>query len=210
LLGQSGDIFGIASSLFSGLALFAVATTLWFDLAERRSARKPLLVCTVEQANEVTLDEASISQPRTIRLRASLQVAAENDTALNVSVTSSLSAGALRLPLGSSAIQHPLIIGRSSEVEFVDRINQDNVEKLIRHIEREGFLTLNIDAACDSIEGVSWLTSVSYKLSFRNDDLDLLKKFTHDAAVASQAWEPEPAIALKYTVLEGSWRHTRS
>jgi hypothetical protein len=208
-IGQSGDAFGVASSLFSGLALFAVAATLWVEYAARRSSRKPLLVCTIEQAKEISFDEPSHTQPRSVRFQASINVKAANDTAMNIVVKAKVEAGKFDIDLGSKYVQVPLLDGQSNTLEFCERIGEKKIKALVDEIARSTDIKLFVDARCNSLEGVIWETSVSYSLNFTNGDDDLMRKLLHDETALLLAWQGGAAVSMKYQIEDDSWLHKR-
>lgn len=206
-LGQSGDIYGLASSLFSGLALFAVAATLWADYSARRTSIKPLLVCTIDDAKELLFDDPVHTLPRSVRFAASVVVKAANDTALNTSVSFVLSVGKFSLSLEEQDVQVPLLAGQAANIEFLKRLDATSIQQLIAEVDSGKTMTLHMEASCDSMEGLSWKTHVTYKLRFKNSDIEMIRKLMHDEAVLIEAWKNGAAVALHYEVVSGSWKH---
>lgn len=207
-LGQTGDTFGIVSSLFSGLALFAVALTLWSDVAARRRSRKPLIVCTINQDREVFLDEPSHSDPKEIRFSAYLDVMAANDTALNAKVEAKLMIGThhtVQLPSGH--LQMPLLAGKPQTLSFLTRLNHSVIRSMAHQFDEKKQVQLMLSATCESLEGQRWQTSVTYLLSTKKESLDRLKLLDGDEVESKTAWENAAAIALFATVSPGSWKY---
>lgn len=205
-LGQAGDTFGIASSLFSGLALFAVAVTLYFDFAARRSSRKPLIVCTIDPVNEISFDEPNHTSPRSVRLIANLQVKAANDPALNTSVSATFHAGSFHIDLGTKHVQIPLLNQDFVTLEFPKRTEE--IGKLLAETRTKAPMSIKINAICESIEGLRWQTSVTYILRFRNlDDRAKLSTLDEDERSLLEAWQGRAAIALQGEVEPNSWKY---
>ena len=208
MLGQTGDTFGVASSLFSGLALFAVAVTLWTDHAARKKSRKPLVVCTVNKDNEILIDDPSHTRPREVRFSAHIDVEAANDTALNTSVKARLTIGGRgSVELPASIVQVPLLPGKTQTVEFLTRLDHAGIKEMIRQFEMGKTLRLELCARCESIEGVEWATHVTYELEIVKKDLERLRLLDGDEEAAKSAWQNAAAISLKAKVVPDSWRH---
>jgi hypothetical protein len=207
--GQSGDIFGIVSSLFSGLALFAVAITLWNDYSVRRTSVKPLLVCTIDENKQLAFDEPHHTVPRSVRFRVSVAVKAANETAMNVMAHAHLEVGDLRLDLDKRYVQTPLLVSQQEVLEFSKRLNEAEIAQLINQVNQGHSLMLNLRARCDSMEELSWITQVTYKLTFRNSDVEMIRKLQHDEAKLLEAWQGGAAVDLLYEIKPGSWWHQR-
>lgn len=206
ILGQAGDTYGVVSSLFSGLALFAVAATLYADFSARKSSRKPLVVCTIDPVKEITFDEPSYTQPRSVRLVVSLQTKAANESALNTEVHVKFSCGSFYLDLGQKSVQIPLLNGDSTTLEFSKRI--DEVDTLVAQIGLGLPLLIDVSAKCESIEGLRWETAVGYRLDFRkNTDSTMIRTLTGDEQGLRDAWPADASIALKSQVKENSWKY---
>ena len=206
-LGQSGDIYGVASSLFSGLALFAVAATLWFDFSARRSSRKPLLVCTIDETKELSFDEPSHKRPRSVRFRAAVKVKAAHDTAMNISANLMFRAGNFNLDLGRLHVQVPLLSGDSEILEYGSLLRETEIKMFVDELNQGTKMFLDVSAQCNSIEELRWQTSVTYELSFHNSDIELIRKLTHDEAVLIEAWQGGAAVSLDYKIEADSWSH---
>jgi hypothetical protein len=206
-LGQSGDIFGVASSLFSGLALFAVAATLWVDYAARRTSRKPLVVCTIDETKEVSFFDPAHKRPRSIRFRAAIKVEAANDTAMNTSVDLALRIGKYQLEPGRLHVQVPLLSGQDSVLEFAALIGEAEIKKIIDEFAKGSSMYLDVRGNCNSLEGLNWETAVTYELTFHNSDIELIRKLLHDEAVLLDAWQGGAAVRLDYKIEPDSWTH---
>lgn len=206
LLGQAGDTYGIISSLFSGLALFAVAATLYADFSARRSSRKPLVVCTIDPVKEITFDEPSYTQPRSVRLVVSLQVKAANESALNTEVEVRFSCGSFSMDLGRNSVQIPLLSGDSTTLEFFGRIAA--VDALVTQINLGSQMFVDVSAKCESIEGLRWETAVGYRLDFRkNPDAAMIRTLIGDEQSLRDTWPADASIALKSQVRANSWKY---
>jgi hypothetical protein len=206
LLGQAGDTYGVVSSLFSGLALFAVAATLYADFAARKSSRKPLVVCTIDPVKEITFDEPSYTLPRSVRLVVSLQVKAANESALNTEVEVKFSCGPFVINLGRRSVQIPLLSGDSTTLEFLGRIPE--IDTLVAQVNLGSQMLIDVSAKCESIEGLRWETNVGYRLDFRkNADSAMMRLLIGDEQSLRDAWPADASIALKSQVQANSWKY---
>ena len=90
-LGATGDIFGAMTSLFSGLALFAVAFTLWSDTNARREARKPLMLLSLDD-DSVILRNPLLEPHLQLTLAVNANVVNKNgEAAFNIVLNCSIS-----------------------------------------------------------------------------------------------------------------------
>ncbi|WP_242220109.1 hypothetical protein [Shinella zoogloeoides] len=210
-LGQVGDLFGPISSLFSGLALLAVAVTIWIDVSSRRVSRKPLVICQISEVERIVFDEPVSTRPRGVRFKASFDVRALNDVAMNVVVSAKLKGKGWAKTMEQVPLPVPLTHGGGAEtITVAVRLDASGIGDLIRSYDQREEIALEVSAACQSLEGIRWTTSVDYVLSFRDSDGEKIKALdATDQAVCEAQWANQVMVQPEYRVRVGSWNHLR-
>lgn len=208
-LGATGDIFGAVTSLFSGLALFAVAITLWVDSNAKRIARKPLVVTYLDN-DSVVLDAPSVKESKKLRLTVTAKVANQTgEPALNVRVLSAILASGDRRDAPLVHLRLPLLSGGTEEVTYKAELTGTHLEALLAALTRDNtHVSLEVTTKYHSLEGVAWQTSATYelrcKLGERRRRLNAFRSGTDDF---TQLWENDAAVPLDVDVRADSWSH---
>jgi hypothetical protein len=209
-LGQSGDLFGPISSLFSGLALLAVAATIWIDVSSRRASRKPVVVCQINDEDRIVFDEPSQSEPRAVRLNVALDVTAVNDVALNTTILAKLVSAEWEKSIPSTSLPVPLRDGGSPHtVQLAIRLDEQDIQRLVAAHAAGREIKLAVAAKCESLEGVHWTTAVDYVLRFRETDSDKIKALTGSPENFEKMWANQATVQAEYSVASGSWKHSK-
>lgn len=211
-VGQTGDLFGSISSVFSGLALLSVAITIWFDASQRRSSRKPVIVCLVNDEKRIVFDDITKSKPRAVRASINLDVSVINDVAMNASVKCWLKIGDYPVFIGLYDISTPMQSGGSPIlVDFTHRLGEDEIPYLASELRKHSSsIVLNVETSCESLEGVVWKTAVSHALNFRSSDADKLVALeSTEETELEKLWADQAAVLVDHSVAPGSWRHFR-
>ncbi len=209
-LGQSGDIFGAATSLFSGLALFAVAATIFADLMARRSAAKPLIVCTIDPTKEIAFDEPNSTKPRVVRLNINLKVEAATETALNTCVSAVLNVEGETIDLEKKYVPVPLLPNRSADIQFLKRLDESGIRKIVRCVEGRRHMLLHITTTCNSIENIQWRTTVCYMLKIDGSDgIEKIRQLMGSEEEMKTAWQGGAAVAVQAELQPDSWEYEK-
>lgn len=209
--GATGDLFGAITSLFSGLALFGVAFTLWLDVDSRRESRKPLVVSSLN-ADSVWLDKPTRAPNASLQLTVAAGVYnSTNEPALNVGVSGKVKFASRVLDVTAHSIQLPLNANGSEESKSEIKIEGQNLESLLASLTSDGgeAVTLDIETTYESLEGVKWCTSATYRLYCNAKDrrkrLNAVRSDTDDF----ELWQNDAAVPIDLDVVPGSWRHKR-
>jgi hypothetical protein len=211
-IGQTGDLFGSVSSVFSGLALLAVAVTIWFDASQRRSSKKPVIICLVNDERRIVFDDISKAKPRAVRASINLDVSVINDVAMNAKVRCWMKFGTYPVFIGVTDISTPMQAGSTPiVVEFIHRLGEDEVPELAAELRKhDRSIVLDVETSCESLEGVVWKTVVSHTLSFRSSDAEKLVALDgKEDAELDKLWADQATVLVDCSVTPGSWRHFR-
>jgi hypothetical protein len=209
--GATGDLFGAVTSLFSGLALFAVAFTLWADANAKRDARKPFVVTYLTE-DSVVLDDPS--SPEKAALTLSILANVSNKTgeaALNVSIDCQVSVSGTRQCAVTAHLKQPLVSGGSEEATFKLRLEGEVVQSILSSLTADNSVVeFAVSTYYDSLESISWSTKAVYevrcKVGERRRRLNALRSGTEDFA---ELWKNSAAVPLDVEIRGGSWRHER-
>lgn len=210
-LGASGDVFGAINSLFSGLALFAVAYTLWSDANARRESRKPLVT------NYLDIDSIIIKNPKItpvseIDLSVASKVINKNgEAALNVVLRCQIKAEDVPLANFDSYLSQPLVSAGSEGVEKTISLKGDALAKLLGRLTEDNKpIAFIFEIEYESLENVKWETKVTYDVTCKPGDrrrrLNSLRSRTDDF---ERLWDNGAQVALEAQVRGGSWVHHR-
>lgn len=210
-LGATGDIFGAVTSLFSGLALFAVAFTLWADTNAKREARKPLVIADITDSS-VTLDAPSPKPNQELRLTIAPRIKnSSSEAALNVSVTCTICAEQIKQNIGVQQLRLPLSANSDDDVKFVFHLSDDLLQAALRSLTEDSkHVELFVRTQYDSIEGVPWSTSAIYELRCRPGERKKLNAIRSGTDDFVEHWKNNAAVALDSSVSAGSWTHTKA
>lgn len=207
-LGQSGDIFGAATSLFSGLALFAVAFSLYADLSHRRRERKPLVVCNIDGDNFLSFDKPTIdANPKSFYFLGKISVNSIAETAINAVIIPTIIIREKRFPLEQLHVQVPLEAGKAQNIEMSDVLSREAIDALC---ENQQFIPpsfLEIKTTCSNLDGEVFKSEVTYKVSLRfPDTCNRILSMRHSGLGLDGAWDDRSAISLDCTLVPNSWK----
>ena len=211
-LGATGDLFGAVTSLFSGLALFSVALTLWNDTKSRREARKPLVAAYLD-ADSIILDDAKIKPDREISIKVSTKIKnLTSDAAINVRVAVTLSYDHHNYSIEEHHLEAPLASGVSEEVRVQGEIKGDFLNAFLAALTtQEHHVRLNIRTTYQSLEKVDWTTAASYRLTCgQQSHVDRLNAVRNRAENFAALWSNGAAVALNLHIEKGSWEHRQT
>ena len=231
--GVMGDLFGAVTSLFSALGLFAVAITLRADSQARKVALKPFVVFSLGE-NGIVLENPEFVGASSVNLKISFVLANTGELALNVCVKTSVSVNDSSFDLGLMQLETPLVEGVENEQKTECVLNgaklngiltalqktipKSNGEVSIDSIGSEaavgealpGFVQLNVEVHCNSLEEVGWKTSVSYFLRLASaSDRDKIIAVLHVPQGAAETWNNKATVTLIAKVVPNSWRYDK-
>lgn len=208
--GSTGDIFGAVTSLFSGLALFAVAFTLWTDNQSRREGRKPLLISNLD-SDSLSLESPELGEGGKITLSASVEIANQtHEAALNVSVRATISDVNEEIHLPQKFLPAPLGGQANSKITFSQDINGRQLSSFLSALTQQSAqrVELKITIEYQSLENVRWATCAIYILTCNNQEqrrkLNSVRSNTDDF---QESWANGAAVAITASIEGGSWVH---
>ena len=210
-LGATGDVFGAITSLFSGLALFAVAFTLWLDSNARRESRKPLVLLSLSE-DSVVLKNPSLEPKLELTLVVNADVVNKNgEAAFNISLECALSLDNSILKRHAIALAQPRASEGREEIRFEILLENDALKTILGDLtDEKKCVEFSFDAQYNSLENVKWSTKAIYELRCKVGDrrkrLNSLRSGTDDF---SGLWANGAEVALSAQVRAGSWSHTR-
>lgn len=208
-LGASGDVFGATTSLFSGLALFAVAYTLWTDANARRESRKPLVTSYLDD------DSIIIKNPKItpeIELSISSKIRNKNgEAALNVEIQCQIKAEDRLLTEFSCHLSQPLVSDGDEDIEKTISLKGNELTELLGRLTEDNKpVALIFKIEYNSLENVKWATQVIYDVTCkegnRRKQLNSLRSVTDDF---DSLWKNGAQVSLEAKVRGGSWIHHR-
>lgn len=210
-LGATGDIFGAITSLFSGLALFAVAFTLWSDTNARREARKPLVLLSLDD-DSVILRNPILEPNLGLTLAVNAHVVNKNgEAAFNIALKCLISLDGRVLKTYDLALAQPLASEGKEEVDLDITLEDDMLKTILGALTDENkCVEFAFDVHYNSLENVKWSTRAIYELTCKVGDrrkrLNSLRSGTDDFNVL---WANGAEVALGAQVRAGSWSHGR-
>lgn len=210
-LGSTGDIFGAMTSLFSGLALFAVAFTLWSDTNARRESRKPLVLLSLDD-DSVILRNPLLEPNLQLTLAVNANVVNKNgEAAFNIALDCSISSDNKVLKTHYLALAQPLASEGKEEVNLEIVLENDVLKAILGALtDEKKCVEFAFDAHYNSLENVKWSTRAVYELTCKVGDrrkrLNSLRSGTDDFNVL---WANSAEVALGAQVRAGSWSHKR-
>ena len=210
-LGATGDIFGVVTSLFSGLALFAVAFTLWADSNAKREARKPLVIADLNNES-VVFDNPC--PPPSSKLKMTIRPEISNsssEVALNVSVQCEVRVDQLQTEAKTEQLRLPLSASKTEEVEFFIELEGSVLQSVLAALTEDSkCVELSVCTRYDSVEGVPWTTSSIYELRCRAGERKKLNAVRSGTDDFQDHWKNNAAVALDVNVRAGSWVHRKA
>jgi len=220
--GQTGDMFGAGSALFSGVAVAAVAVVLIVDQHERRKdldhretvinneklELRPYVVGHIEE-RDARIDQSSWVGSQltvTIVLRVTLNNRT-SDPALNVSLVVSDKSAKELSPLSTIAL--PLALGTEEDSELVISLIGDQAIAALRDI-AAGRYSVNLVVRYKSLNGTGWVSEVEYRFEASQAKVkDILPKLLDSESgekIASGGGLAGGTVyAMRSTAVPGSW-----
>ncbi|QTP60324.1 hypothetical protein HNO53_17350 [Billgrantia antri] len=213
IYGSIGDMFGATAALFSGLALFAVAATLWIDINARREGRKPLVISMLDQES-ILFKNPSIKNGRELTISISLALSNQTEeAAINVMTYGQLVSEGSTETFGPSHLQAPIIKGPSESITIEKTINGHNLDKFLTKLTEQGCIFLELITSYESLENVKWSTRTTYILTSNDTTstkrLNAIRSGITEDEDFEVLWGNKAAASLTSDVKEGSWRHQR-
>lgn len=202
--GLVGDLFGAVNSLFSGLALAAIALTLWVESRSRRESKKPLVLGSLERASGVELFPPDSQRDGALPLKIAISLQNQTaDAALNVGVVVKIKRRTLS---ASSSVDEPLLHQAVHELTTELLLLGEVLEYCLTTLTSKNALDIVVVTKYRSLEGVNWKTSVTYQLHCNSTrDITILNSLR---AGTAGAWPSGATVALQSRLESGSWDHS--
>ncbi len=210
--GAAGDVFGVVTSLFTGLALFAVAVTLWIDSKSRSEAKKPLVVTALD-SDSIYFHDAQVHSERQIKFHINVNLNNPiGEAALNVAVEGILFHNDTSLSIGKSHLETPLISGNRGNVQFTGTLSGIHFTRFLSELTQDGSsISLKLHVTYQSLENVKWRTSVTYSVYCdqpgQRGRLNAARAKSEDF---ENLWTGDPIVSLSPRVAGGSWEHNKA
>lgn len=210
-LGATGDIFGVVTSLFSGLALFAVAFTLWSDANAKREARKPLVIADLNNES-VVLDNPRLLPSSRLNMTITPEISnSSGEVALNVSVQCVVCVNEIQKNANTEQLKLPLSASKTEEVKFSIELEGSVLQTVLAALTEDSkCVELSVCTRYDSVEGVPWTTSAVYELRCRAGERKKLNAVRSGTDDFQDHWKNNAAVALDVDVRAGSWVHRKA
>ena len=205
--GQSGDLFGTTTSLFSGLALFGVAFTLYADLAYRRKERKPLLACSPNEPQSLSFDKPTDADPKSFYLVGKMKVSSICETALNSRINPEISIDDQRFKLLEIDVGMPIQAGKELQVNLSDMLPKEAIDALCKNSREMPNMSLRIICTCTNLDGEVFSSEVAYRISLQfEDNLPKVMSMRHTGQKFDGSWDDRSGLLLKWELQPGSWK----
>ncbi|GEM_PF-1884377 len=206
-VGATGDIFGAINSLFTGLALFAVAVTLWVDGKARRQALKPLVI-SVANKDFFIVDDPQIHPETSLKFTITPIVSnIVNEPAVNVSINITLIAKLSKYALATKFYETPLVEGTTLPIEIEEVIKGGFLFEFLGCLtESQGRIEIFIETKYENLEQIRWATEVRYYLELHNTSDTAKFNAVREKNPGTQGIWGNSAVALKSDVVTGSWK----
>jgi hypothetical protein len=207
--GLVGDMFGAVSSLFSALALGAVALTLWIEVQARRRSRQPFVVASPGGTPIIFARPSGQGDHTKLPFKVPLKISNQTeDAALGVLVEIFL--GSTKSHTAVQYLDGPLLKGNDQTITLGAVLAQTDWRAVLDHITRNEVVPLRIVVKCKSLEGVNWTTEVVYNLKWRTGAVEqnLLNSVRGDTW--SEDWTGDAEVALVTAIQANSWKHYSS
>jgi hypothetical protein len=206
LLGTTGDLFGAVNALFSGIALFAVAWSIWTDSQARKLSKKPFLIVRLNE-DSLTLDDAQFTEPKGLRFVIEAEIENLGEPSLNIQAAAFLDVAGRRFAIALASELLPMGASSSRDAIFRARLDREAIRALIQdfqHIGQHPMLSVSIEYS--SLEEVRWETSVKYELETQ-DVAKLVALVDNRHEEFDRHWQGGVAVGLRATTQPGSWAH---
>lgn len=205
--GQSGDLFGTATSLFSGLALFGVAFTLYADLAYRRKERKPLLACSPSDAHALSFDKPTDAEPKSFYLVGAMKLSSICETALNSSINPEISIDGQWFKLRKIPVAMPIQAGKELQVDLSDMLPAEAIDALCKNSREVPEMNLRLVCRCTNLDGEEFSSEVIYKINLQfEDNIPKIMSMRHAGPKFDGSWDDRAGLLLKWDLQPGSWK----
>lgn len=205
--GQSGDLFGTATSLFSGLALFGVAFTLYADLAYRRKERKPLLACSPSDAHALSFDKPTDAEPKSFYLVGTMNLSSICETALNSSINPEISIDGQWFRLRQIPVAMPIQAGKELQVNLSDMLPTEAIDAICKNSREIPEMNLKLVCRCTNLDGEDFSSEVTYKINLQfEDNTSKIMSMRHTGPRFDGSWDDRAGILLKWNLQPGSWK----
>ncbi|UOF12973.1 hypothetical protein IEQ11_14515 [Lysobacter capsici] len=206
--GAVGDMFGAINALFSGLALGAIALTLWVESRSRRESRKPLVLGSLSREGGVEAFRPDVhveGNPMSIKFSLGLQNQT-TDAALNVLAKIKIRTRAVYCTL---SIDEPLLQGGVQEMPIELKLRDADLDYFLSELTARRSVDVQIITSYRSLEGVNWKTEVVYELSCRagQRDVQLLNSVRDDTWRDESGWPLGATVGIDFKIKSGSWDH---
>jgi hypothetical protein len=205
--GQSGDLYGVTSSLFSGLALFAVAYALWSDLAFRRRERRPMITCTLTDTQSLSFYKPILdATPKLFCLKGQITAASISEAAINIQITPVFIVGNQLFKLKTIHVGLPLPGGQATPVSLSYVLQEELIDCICKSSTGLPQMQLKLLTECTNLDGEKFVSSVTYGLSLVFPDFATkILSVRHSGHAFDNAWSDEAAVDLQLTLEPGSW-----
>jgi hypothetical protein len=204
-LGSLGDVFGVANSLFAGMAFAAIAYTLHRDHLHRKRDRKPLLLTKLDsELGVIFLRPITTVKPGELQLPLRLNFSVDNkspEPAFNTRVMFSLANSTFSYEYSCQEF-----VIESEEGSVTRHVSLPDVAGVLRVLTEREAAELTIRSSYDNIEGAGWTTGARYRLSLRTGgrDIGLLNAVRDSATAWSETWGESDEVALEVQLIPGS------
>lgn len=206
--GAIGDMFGAVNALFSGLALGAIALTLWLEARSRRESRKPLVLGGVESGNVVISRPKNVAGSVALNLKVPMTLSNQTtDAALNVS-------GKLRMLVSPKTewqvgLDGPLLRDADQDVVFNIDLAPRDWEPLLEALTSQREVEMELTTTYRSLEGVNWKTIVVYCFYVRTaaQHYELLDTVRNGTWADEGVWQEDALVSVSARIKQGSWDH---
>lgn len=206
--GQSGDLFGATTSIFSGLALFAVAFTLYADLAHRRRERKPLIACQFDSDHSLNFDKPTAdAEPKSFYIRGKVSISSVAETAINVIIHPTLDVNSVRQSLAPIYVGIPMEGSRAYAFDVSDVLSKSIIDAICENSQKLAPISLHFATICSNLDGERFRSEVTYKISLRfPDNLGKIMSMRHAGTGIDGAWDDRSAVPLDSKLEPNSWK----
>jgi hypothetical protein len=206
--GQSGDVYGSVGSLFAGMALFAVAYSLVVDISQRRRSRRPVVTCSFQEKVDVELqNQTGAGKSKVAGLSAKLRINVINEPAMNARVDARLHVGASSFDFDPILIGMPLQVDGSQDIDLSGVLGSGVMAQFQINFPVTPRMVLDFKSTYENLEGVKFITSVSYRLTLRfSAQNSKMLWFAGDDPAYADAWADPAAVKFAAALEPGSWK----
>lgn len=210
-LGLVGDMFGSVNALFSGLALGAIALTLWIESKSRREAKKPLVIGMLRNAGiAIARPEACANGSPKLAVAIPLDLRNQSeDAGINVAVSAEFSVADGQV--AGETLDWPIVKGGDQTISLNIELTGRALNDFLIKLTARDVVFLHVETRYQSLEGVAWKTKVVYECFCRESSRDIARlNSVRDPAswASSESWEVAAVVGLDHRVSKGSWGHT--